>query len=61
MRWQKLRARLQSALSRTTKPSNSVDWVTHNHKRLKTLRKQLADFGIANFDWRKYLKDEHNG
>jgi hypothetical protein len=43
------------AVGSTTRPSNSVDWVAHNDKRLKTLTKQMADLGVDDFAWREYL------
>ncbi len=40
----------------TKRLSGSIDWIVHNERRLKTLAKQLSDFGITDFDWRQYLE-----
>lgn len=48
-------------LSRGPKGKKSVDWIAHNDKKLNTLRQQLLDNGIADFDPEKYLQEnEHD-
>ena len=37
------------------KPKKSIDWLAHNDKKLKTLLKQMADYGIEPFDPHEYL------
>ncbi len=37
------------------KPKKSVDWLVHNDKKLKTLLKQMEDYGIEPFDPHEYL------
>jgi len=47
-------------LSQTTKPKKSVDWLAHNEKKLVTLKQQLQDNKVENFNPIKYLTEIDN-
>ena len=44
----------------SNKPKKSSDWVMHNNKKIRTLEKQLSDYGVENFDPAEYLKGVNN-
>lgn len=47
--------------SKTDKPKNSIDWITHNAKKLRVLHQQLLDNGVDGFDPEEYwnnIKDD---
>lgn len=46
--------------AKSKKPKKSSDWIVHNEKKLKTLGKQLSDYGVENFDPSQYLKETSN-
>lgn len=46
--------------SMTKKPKKSIDWLTHNDKKLQTLLAQLKDNGIEPFDALQYLNEVEN-
>lgn len=39
------------------KPKNSVDWLAHNDKKIKTLSRQMIDYGVEPFDPITYLEE----
>lgn len=39
------------------KPKKSSDWLAHNDKKIKTLKAQLNDNGVVNFDPKEYLEE----
>lgn len=41
----------------TKKPKKSSDWLAHNDKKIKTLKAQLHDNGVVNFDPKEYLEE----
>ncbi len=43
--------------SKTKKPKKSSDWLTHNDKKINTLKTQLKDNGVVDFDPRKHLEE----
>lgn len=46
---------------KSKKPKKSVDWLTHNDKKLKILAAQLTDNDLEQFDPEYYLKEVENG
>lgn len=44
----------------SNKPKKSSDWIMHNNKKLRTLKKQLSDYGVEKFDPAEYLKGVNN-
>jgi hypothetical protein len=43
--------------SKAKKPKKSSDWLTHNDKKIKTLKAQLRDNGVVDFDPLKYIEE----
>ena len=43
--------------SKEKNAKRSIDWLTHNDKKIKTLSRQLADNNIAKFDPHQYLEE----
>jgi hypothetical protein len=48
------------ARSNTKKPKKSSDWLAHNDKKIKTLKAQLNDNGVVDFDPKAYLEEITN-
>ncbi len=46
---------------KSKKPKKSVDWLTHNDKKLKILAAQLTDNGVEQFDPEHFLNEVENG
>jgi hypothetical protein len=46
--------------SKEKNAKRSIDWLTHNDKKLVILSKQLADNDISEFDPYKYLEAASN-
>jgi hypothetical protein len=42
------------------KPKKSSDWLIHNEKKINTLKNQLNDNGVVDFDPKKYLEELTN-
>ena len=40
----------------TRKPKKSGDWFAHNNKKINTLKNQLSDNGVVDFDTKEYLE-----
>ncbi|MDE1464763.1 hypothetical protein [Spartinivicinus poritis] len=45
----------------SNKPKKSSDWLLHNEKKLKTLKTQLADNGVVEFNAKEFLKEVDHG
>jgi hypothetical protein len=53
----------REAAERKSKEKNSkksIDWTTHNDKKIQTLSKQLTDNNITEFDPHQYLEELSN-
>ncbi|WP_442782734.1 hypothetical protein [Collimonas fungivorans] len=48
-------------INHSNRPKRSVDWMAHNDKKLRTLRQQLLDNGVTDFDPEIYLQGLDNG
>jgi hypothetical protein len=46
--------------SRTKKPKKSSDWLAHNDKKINTLKTQLSDNGVIDFNPKEYLAELTN-
>lgn len=45
------------SFSKTARPKKSVDWMTHNEKKIKMLKAELEAGGVVDFDPRKYFEE----
>lgn len=45
----------------SNKPKKSVDWLVHNDKKLTTLKSQLSDNGVDQFDLEQYINEVGHG
>jgi len=42
---------------KANKPKKSSDWLAHSDKKIKTLKAQLSDNGVVDFDPKEYLEE----